>query len=53
MNRQSGYVDFPVVTGGVPVSDKLAKQVLSLPMHPYMDDETQGHIIAMVIASSS
>lgn len=51
MNRQSGYVGCPVVTGGVPVSDRLAGQVLSLPMHPYMDDETQDRIIAAVIAA--
>jgi len=48
MNQQSGYTDYPVVNGGVPVSDALAQRVLSLPMHPYMDDETQDRIIDAV-----
>ena len=53
MNRQSGYVDYPVVTGGVPVSDALATDVMSLPMHPYMDEETQNRIIESVIKAVS
>ena len=48
MNQQSGYTNYPVVKGGVPVSDKLAQRVLSLPMHPYLDDETQDRIIDAV-----
>ena len=48
MNRQSGYTGYPVVSGGVPVSDKLAEQVLSLPMHPYLGEQTQDLIIGVV-----
>jgi dTDP-4-amino-4,6-dideoxygalactose transaminase len=48
LNQQLGYTSYPVVTGGVPVSEALAQQVLSLPMHPYMDDETQDRIIEAV-----
>jgi dTDP-4-amino-4,6-dideoxygalactose transaminase len=53
MNRQSGYLQYPVVTGGVPVSDALAAEVLSLPMHPYLDEETQDRIIDGVINAIS
>lgn len=48
LNRQGGYLDCPVVPGGVPVSDALAAQVLSLPMHAYLAPETQDVIIAAV-----
>lgn len=53
MNQQSGYADCPVVPGGVPVSDKLAASVLSLPMHPYMDEKIQQRIIDAVILATS
>lgn len=49
MNRQSGYVDFPVAPAGVSVSEALAEQVLSLPMHPYLDDTTQDRIINAIL----
>ena len=53
MNKQSGYTSYPVVDGGVPVSDKLAETVMSLPMHPYMDEETQDRIIGAVMNALS
>ena len=31
---------------GLPVSDRLSQRVLSLPMHPYLEHETQDRIIA-------
>ncbi len=48
LHQQTAYRNFPRGGNGLPVSDRLAGQVLSLPMHPYMDEETQGHIIASV-----
>lgn len=48
LNRQTGYAAYPTVPGGVPVSDRLATQVLSLPMHPYLDEATQDRIVAAV-----
>ena len=50
LNRQGGYRNCPVVPGGVPVSEALAAQVLSLPMHAYMPFETQDMIIETVRA---
>ena len=49
LNQQGGYCGCPVVPGGVPVSESLAKQVLSLPMHPYLDTETQDRIVAAIL----
>jgi dTDP-4-amino-4,6-dideoxygalactose transaminase len=46
LNRQVAYRHFPVVDGGVPVSERLAAEVISLPIHAYLDEATQDRIIA-------
>lgn len=48
LNNQTAYKHYPCGPGGVPVSDALAEQVLSLPMHPYLDGATQDRIVAIV-----
>jgi dTDP-4-amino-4,6-dideoxygalactose transaminase len=48
LHRQEAYRQFPVVDGGVPVSDRLADEVISLPMHAYLDEPTQDRIISAV-----
>jgi dTDP-4-amino-4,6-dideoxygalactose transaminase len=48
---QPPYRGYPVVTGGLPVTERLAQEVLSLPMHPYLTEDLQDHIIAAVRAS--
>jgi len=48
MNLQSGYKDYPCAPGGVPVSEQLGQDVLSLPMHPYLDEPRQERIIDAV-----
>jgi len=48
LHRQAAYRHFPVVDGGVPVSDQLAEEVISLPMHAYLDQPVQDRIIAAV-----
>jgi dTDP-4-amino-4,6-dideoxygalactose transaminase len=45
LHRQQAYKHFPVGDGGVAVSDRLAGEVISLPMHAYLDEPTQGRII--------
>ncbi|UIJ70225.1 DegT/DnrJ/EryC1/StrS aminotransferase family protein [Aurantimonas sp. HBX-1] len=45
LHQQTAYSRFPVVGGALPVSDALAKDVISLPMHAYLDEPTQDHII--------
>jgi dTDP-4-amino-4,6-dideoxygalactose transaminase len=51
LNRQEAYRHFPVVDGGVPVCEQLAEEVISLPMHAYIDAPTQDRIIAAVRAA--
>jgi dTDP-4-amino-4,6-dideoxygalactose transaminase len=48
LHRQDPYRDFPVADGGAGVSERLAAEVISLPMHAYLDDPTQDRIIAAV-----
>jgi dTDP-4-amino-4,6-dideoxygalactose transaminase len=48
VHAQAAYKGFPVADGGLPVSDRLADEVISLPMHAYLDDPTQDRIIAAV-----
>jgi len=48
LHQQTAYRHFPVAGGELPVSDRLAGEVLSLPMHPYLDEATQDRIVAAV-----
>jgi dTDP-4-amino-4,6-dideoxygalactose transaminase len=48
LHHQGAYRHFPFVGNGLPVSELLSAEVLSLPMHPYLSDEEQDYIIACV-----
>ncbi len=48
MHQQTAYRDFPVAQGGLPVSEALSDDVISLPMHAYLDEPTQDRIIRAV-----
>ncbi len=45
LHRQVAYKHYPVGRAGLAASDKLAGEVISLPMHPYLDEPTQDRII--------
>jgi dTDP-4-amino-4,6-dideoxygalactose transaminase len=49
LSAQKGYAHFP--SAPVPVSECLAKTVISLPMHPYLDEQTQDRIVEAVLES--
>jgi dTDP-4-amino-4,6-dideoxygalactose transaminase len=53
LHRQTAYRHYPVAAGGLPVSDAIAAEVLSLPMHPYLEIEVQDRIIDAVLRHSS
>ncbi|HYM33004.1 MAG TPA: DegT/DnrJ/EryC1/StrS family aminotransferase [Candidatus Cybelea sp.] len=48
LSQQTGYRHYPSAPGGVPVSEEHSRRVLSLPMHPYLDETTQDRIIAAI-----
>jgi len=45
LHRQVAYKQYPVGRAALTVSDKLAGEVISLPMHPYLDEPTQARIV--------
>jgi dTDP-4-amino-4,6-dideoxygalactose transaminase len=49
LHRQTAYRDYPVAEAGVPVSERLADEVISLPMHAYLDEATQDRIVDAVM----
>jgi dTDP-4-amino-4,6-dideoxygalactose transaminase len=48
LHRQTAYERCPYAEGGLPVSDRLADEVISLPIHAYLDEPTQDRIIDAV-----
>ena len=49
LSRQPAYAHYP--SAPTPVSEALSGHVVSLPMHPYLDEATQDRITAAVLAS--
>ena len=49
LHQQTAYREFPLGPGGLPVSERLCGEVLSLPMHPYLSPEDQDQVIAALI----
>ncbi len=45
LHQQTAYSDFPTDPEGLPVSEMLATEVFSLPMHPYLDEASQEQVI--------
>jgi dTDP-4-amino-4,6-dideoxygalactose transaminase len=48
LHRQVAYKHYPAGTGGLAASERLAGEVISLPMHPYLDARTQDRIVEEV-----
>ena len=50
LSKQVAYAHYPSVP--TPVSEALSAKVVSLPMHPYLEPDTQDRIIAAVLSSA-
>ena len=48
MHQQTAYRDYPVANGGLPASESLSDDVVSLPIHAYLDEPAQNRIIQAV-----
>ncbi len=48
LHRQTAYKHFPMAGGSLPVSERIARDVISLPMHPYLTEAVQDRIVAAV-----
>jgi dTDP-4-amino-4,6-dideoxygalactose transaminase len=53
MHLQPAYAGYGKGPGSLPVSEKLSLQVLSLPMHPYLDEATAKRICEVVLEAVS
>jgi dTDP-4-amino-4,6-dideoxygalactose transaminase len=53
LHMQGAYKHFPASRSGLAVSERLPDEVISLPMHPYLDEATQSRIINSVRAALS
>jgi dTDP-4-amino-4,6-dideoxygalactose transaminase len=48
MHMQTAYANYPVADGGLPVCEALSADVISLPVHAYLDEATQERVIQAV-----
>jgi dTDP-4-amino-4,6-dideoxygalactose transaminase len=48
LSQQTAYRHYSCAPGGVAISERLSKQVVSLPMHPYLAEQAQARIIDAV-----
>jgi dTDP-4-amino-4,6-dideoxygalactose transaminase len=48
MHQQTAYKHYPVAEGGLPVSERLSLDVISLPMHAYLEPAAQDRVIKAV-----
>jgi dTDP-4-amino-4,6-dideoxygalactose transaminase len=53
LHRQTAYSGYPSAGNGLPVSERLAAEVVSLPMHPYLTEDVQDRIVAAVREAAS
>lgn len=51
LHQQTPYRDYPQTPGGLPVTERLRDEVLSLPMHPYLTPQQSHYICAAVHAT--
>ena len=48
LHLQEAFADLGGKPGDFPVAEAVAGDIMALPMHPYMDEETQETVIAAV-----
>jgi dTDP-4-amino-4,6-dideoxygalactose transaminase len=51
LHHQTAYRQYPSAGGGLPVAERLSREVLSLPMHPYLAPELQDRIVDRLAAA--
>lgn len=51
LHQQPVFASLGYKTGDFPVAEKAADEVISLPMHPHLDDSTQDQIVEAVIGA--
>ena len=46
VHLQKGYEKYGYSKGDFQITEDISNRILSLPMHPYLDQEDQNHIIS-------
>ncbi|MDP9019475.1 MAG: DegT/DnrJ/EryC1/StrS family aminotransferase [Actinomycetota bacterium] len=52
LHHQPAFRPFPTAPGGLPVSERLAEEVLSVPVHPYLGVPAQARVVDVITAAS-
>jgi dTDP-4-amino-4,6-dideoxygalactose transaminase len=53
LHHQRAYAEAPTAASGLAVTEELAGQVLSLPMHPYLEADAQAAVVDALIGALS
>ena len=48
LHATPAFISCSVVPGGVPITERVTERVISLPMHPYLDEIEQDRVISAV-----
>jgi dTDP-4-amino-4,6-dideoxygalactose transaminase len=48
LHQQTAYRDFPLASGGLACAERLSREVLSLPMHPYLTMSMQERVASAI-----
>ena len=51
LHKQPAYADLPALPESLPACERLARRVLCLPMHPYLEERTAHHICDVLIGA--
>jgi len=51
LHQQPAYRHYSIVGDSLPVSEALSKEVISLPMHPYLEKQHQNYIIERALTA--
>jgi dTDP-4-amino-4,6-dideoxygalactose transaminase len=52
LHLQMAYVSLGYAPGDFPVAERVAKEILSLPMFPHLTEEQQSRVVAQAVRSS-
>lgn len=52
LHHQPAFRPFPTAPGGLPVSERLAEEVLSVPVHAYLGVPAQARVVDVITAAS-
>jgi dTDP-4-amino-4,6-dideoxygalactose transaminase len=53
VHQQGPYRGYPVAEGGLPVTVRLAKEAISLPLHPYLSSDDQARVALAVVRAAA